>query len=150
MLLSLLLCRRTRCACGVQGAVNDTLRDPQGGVRWQACQSGCAHGRTPLVMVAVEKRVNFTIEEQAVCAPGFEHFLNCLHAATFEGMRLAAQQEDIEGVPQVFDYERGEHLVLMRISLQQFPWDALLHECLFCRLTPPAGLSEHSESVAAR
>ena len=70
------------------------------------------------VVLAAEKRVNFTLREQAPCAPAFDFFLQHISAHALRGWQLKIAIVDADALPQVFEYDRGEHLVLCELSLQ--------------------------------
>ena len=70
------------------------------------------------VVLAAEKRVNFTLHELASCAPAFDFFLHHVSTHTLRGWQLRVAMLDTDTLPQVFEYGRGEHLVLCELSLQ--------------------------------
>jgi hypothetical protein len=74
-----------------------------------------------VVIVAAEKRYVFTMYEQKVCAPAFDHFLACLGMMSEGGYRLAATELDVDRVPVALTYERGRDLVLLQVTLQALP-----------------------------
>lgn len=69
--------------------------------------------------LAAEKRVNFTLQARAVCAPAFDHFMACIAEAQDGAHALHAEEVPVRDVPQRFQYDRGHHLVLLKLQLLQ-------------------------------
>jgi len=71
------------------------------------------------LLVALEKRYVFTIEDMDTVAPCYEHFLRCLEALVIKGapgVKVEAKEIKEAEVPQYFHYERNKHLVIWQIN----------------------------------
>lgn len=72
----------------------------------------------PRVIVALEKRVNFTLRDLAPCAPAYAFFQQCMAERSVRGWRLSSKNVDISSVPQAFAYDRGGYLVLCELAMR--------------------------------
>lgn len=123
MLLRLLVLRRRQRAIGNPtasdscSAASQADNSPGRGAATRAQGHAASHGREPLVVMALEKRIAFTLAERTAHAPAFDAFLRCMRHGECGGHRLAARELDVYAVPQVFSYPRGHDLVLLELHL---------------------------------
>jgi hypothetical protein len=63
-------------------------------------------------IVAVERRVNFSLEAMRPCAPATEHFLNRIAGSAV----LQLESLEVDAVEQRFEYVRARDLRLWRVT----------------------------------
>ena len=73
-----------------------------------------ASGQAREAFVAVERRINFTLDDLDVVSPAFDHFTEiCLHNPSFSAERI------LMDFPRCFEYDRVAELELWRVSLSR-------------------------------
>lgn len=71
----------------------------------------------PRVILAAQRRVCFTLQEQAACAPAIDFFWACLECLRRDDQRLHAEILDTKSVPMLLSDPQNQDLVLMQLSL---------------------------------
>lgn len=73
------------------------------------------------ILISLEKRVNFTLEDLAPASPAYQYFVHCLSQNYTDGygrrMKFIAKRLPTD-FPHCFDYERVEQLELWELSAQ--------------------------------
>ncbi|KAI8805954.1 hypothetical protein BJ742DRAFT_855597, partial [Cladochytrium replicatum] len=79
-----------------------------------------------VMYLALEKRINFTMEERAEVAPAYDYLLETVRAFQMadwgreeDVLDLKLKRLEVGDLPQWFDYERGKYLELFEISFHR-------------------------------
>jgi hypothetical protein len=72
----------------------------------------------PLVLLAAQRRVCFTLPHQTVCAPAMDFFFRCLESVRRDGFRLQAELQDATAVPSLLSDPLDPHLILVQLTLE--------------------------------
>jgi predicted nicotinamide N-methyase len=78
-----------------------------------------AIGTPRTLIMSMEKRIQFCIHRQSICAPAYDYFFDTLKALNIqreaEGKTvIIAQEIDTELIPQHFEFERSQYLCLWK------------------------------------
>ncbi|XP_064406163.1 methyltransferase-like protein 22 isoform X1 [Halichondria panicea] len=85
--------------------------------------------KTPTILLAFERRINFTIEDLAPVAPAYNHFMSCLEtmystgnngvAVSFKAEQLSTEFE------QYFEYKRVKELEIWKLHMTEVQLDTV-------------------------
>ncbi|XP_065900025.1 methyltransferase-like protein 22 [Dysidea avara] len=77
--------------------------------------------QSPLVYVALEKRINFTLEHLAAVSPAHQHFMQCItrHHMTQHGssIKFTANQIPLQNITHCFNYDRSDHMEVWELRI---------------------------------
>lgn len=80
-----------------------------------ACSNACVGTNQRYAIIALEKRLNFTLEDLDVTCLEYDHFRTCLTDLTSHD-RFSAEQISVKTLPQYFEYDRTKYVEIWKID----------------------------------